>query len=104
MDQYVGTRQQLNAARARLDREFDEEKQAIGVQFENEKRSLSERYKPLQQQIAGVRKTKEQKQQEVSRALFQAKVKVTMKEREAMRYVNLSFMLFLRQVTFFWGG
>jgi predicted nuclease with TOPRIM domain len=104
MDQYVGTRQQLNAARSRLDWDFDEEKQAIGDQFENEKRNLSERYKALQQRIAGVRKTKEQKQQEVSRALFQAKVKVTMKEREAMRYVNLSFMLFLRQVTFFWRG
>jgi hypothetical protein len=104
MDQYAGTRLQLHPARARLDQEFENEKQAIGVQFENEKRSHSEQFKALQQQIAGVRKTKEQKQQEISRTLFQAKVKVTMKERQAMRYVNLSFMLFLRQVTFFWRG
>jgi hypothetical protein len=98
MDEFAGRRHQLQATRLRLEGKHAKQKQVLAVQLENEKRSLSEQYKVLHQQIAGARKTKEKKQQELSRGLFQAKINLSMKEREVMRYANLSFVVFVRKV------
>ena len=99
MDQYAGRRHELHTKRLTLEHEHDNEKRSLREQCENKKREVSGKYKQLQEKLAEVRKAKEKRQHELSQALFQAKVAVCKKEREAMRYLSLSFIGFIQRVS-----
>jgi hypothetical protein len=103
-DKYARERRELGTARTRIEADNEREAESLRVRFETEKQILSGRFDSLTREIAKVRQMKEQEQQDRSRALFQAKIRMSRTERDVMRHEHLSFAYYVRHVVRFRRG
>ena len=98
LDQFAGSKHELVTKRTEIEQESEKALRVLREDCEKEKCNANARHKELYKKATEIQKSKEKAQHEVSQELFRAHIEVCRKERELMRFQQLSFPEYIHRI------